>query len=149
MKNGLALTWTMIRMQVTDVNWQLARSYFKQQEISDEMLQKIAEASESLEVFQLVIKECYREAQTHPDRARPFKTLINYCDNSIYSLKEWITTYHYFFQYLQKNGRHENFLMMLGYMQCSAVSPENKDIKHDFKDILEAMLETYGFTGKN
>lgn len=125
------------------------RSYFKANELSDELLTKLAMASESTDSFNRFLKEAYRSCQTHPDRTRPFKTLVHYCDESIYSLKEWLLAYNYFRRYLDEQGRQEDLLTMLGYLQCCSLSPENKDIKHDFIDLLEAMLNQYGFVGKN
>lgn len=128
---------------------ELARSYFKAHDLSDELLSRLAQASGDISLFNLIIKECYRSSQNHPDRARPFKTLLQYCDDSIYSLKEWLAAYLDFHHYLDQHKRRDDFIVMLGYLQCCSLSPENKDIKHDFKDLLHAMLDQYGFVGKN
>ena len=128
---------------------ELVRTYFKPSELSDEHLFKIAKASLSTARFNLFIKEAYRSCQGHPDRARPFKTLFSYCDESIYSLKEWILTFDHFQQYLSRDQRREDMMTMLGYLQCCSLSPENKDIKHEFIDLLDNMLLEYGFDGKN
>ncbi len=125
------------------------RSYFKASELSDELLVKLAQASDDTASFNRFLKEAYRSCQTHPDRTRPFKALINYCDESIYSLKEWLRAYSHFLRYLDEQSRQEDLLTMLGYLQCCSLSPENKDIKHDFIDLLEAMLNQFGFVGKN
>lgn len=139
--------------QESEADWQaalsLGRTYFKASELSDDLLVRLAIASKNTKTFNRFLKEAYRSCQTHPDRTRPFKTLIHYCDESIYSLEEWLHAYEYFLQYLDRDGRKEDLLTMLGYLQCCSLSPENKDIKHDFIDLLEGMLGQYGFVGKN
>ncbi len=134
-------------------NWMaalsLGRTYFKANELSDELLARLAKASQSTALFNRFLKEAYRSCQTHPDRTRPFKTLIHYCDESIYSLKEWMQAYSHFLKYLDQEKRQEDLLTMLGYLQCCSLSPENKDIKHEFIDLLDGMITTYGFLGKN
>ena len=126
----------------------LARGYFNPHDVSDDQLMKIAAASLSVDHFNIIIKDCYRSSQGHPDRGRPFKTLFSYCDESIYSLTDWLRAYDHFRSYLSESGRSEDFQLMLGYLQCCSLSPENKDIKHDFVDLLQSMLDQFGFKGK-
>ena len=124
-----------------------ARSTLHSRDITDSELLKILESSSSPEKFNTIVRLIYVFSKTHPDGHTAIKILFENTDSSIYSLEEWINAIDYFDTWLSNNTRKADWKMMLGYIACCSQSPENKDIKHNFIELIDDMLLTYGFDG--
>ncbi len=134
------------------VNYQLwsqsldfARSSLSQTVLSDLSLLKLAEASETVEDFNLIAKYLYLSSKTQPDPGRGCQSFFKAVDESNYSLKEWISTISTFDSYLKEQKKSASFLVMLGYVQCCSESPGNKGVKRGLRELLLEMLSQYGF----
>jgi hypothetical protein len=124
-----------------------ARRILHTRDISDKDLEKIFTASNDPEKFNTVIKLLYSYTRSNPNGSLAVKLLINHVDTSHYSLSDWVDAINIFNTWLENEGRKTSWDMMLGYLACCTESPENKDIKHKFTDILSDMLNEHGFEG--
>jgi hypothetical protein len=124
-----------------------ARSILHARDITDLELEKIFVASSTPEKFNTVIKLVYEFTRTNPNGHLAVKLLFNQADTSHYTLNDWIEGINFFNSWLLKNDRKTGWKMMLGYLACCSESPENKDVKHKFNDLINDMLKAHGFDG--
>ncbi|WP_127717774.1 hypothetical protein [Halobacteriovorax sp. HLS] len=124
-----------------------ARDTLHSRDLCDSELLKILDASNSPQKFNTIIRLIYVYSKTRPDGHTAVKLLFENTDTSIYSLAEWIDAIDHFDSWLADNNRKADWKMMLGYIACCSQSPENKDIKHNFIELIDEMLNTYGFDG--
>lgn len=112
---------------------------------SDEDIEKLAQACQSVEQLNLLVKSIYQFSKTHPDPALAFRTLYQHVDDSDYSFSQWVEAYEYFYQWLQERDLSSDFVTMLGYLGCCSLSPENKTHKRELCGLLQEMLQEHGF----
>lgn len=124
-----------------------ARSILHVRDTTDLELEKLFIASSTPENFNTIIRLIYEFTRTNPNGHLAVKLLFNQADTSHYSLVEWIDGINFFYAWLNENERKSGWKMMLGYLACCSESPENKDIKHKFNDLISDMLKSYGFDG--
>ena len=124
-----------------------ARSILHARDITDSELAKIFTASSTPEDFNTVIRLVYEFTRSNPNGHLAIKLLFNQADTSHFTLTEWIEAINFFNKWLIENDRKCGWKMMLGYLTCCSESPENKDIKHKFNDLINDMLKAYGFDG--
>lgn len=126
---------------------QFARSSLSVAVLDDRQFEKIALNSKNIKVFNLLAKYLYQSAKTQPDSSRGVTALFRQVDDSVYSLKEWIEAIDFFHDEIEKKGQKTDFLTLLGYLRCCALSPENKTRKRNFCELISEMLGDYGFEG--
>lgn len=124
---------------------QFARSSLSVAVLDDRQFEKLALNSQSISAFNLLAKYLYQSAKTQPDSSRGVTALFQQVDDSIYSLKEWIEAIAFFHEEVEKRGQKTDFLTLLGYLRCCALSPENKTRKRSFCELISEMLDDYGF----
>ena len=124
-----------------------ARSILHARDISDSDLNKILSSSKDPHKFNTLIKLVYTYTRSNPNGSAAVKHLFLKVDSSHYTMTDWIDAISLFEDWLSKKGRKTTWDMMLGYLACCTESPENKDIKHEFLEILSDMLEEHGFEG--
>lgn len=133
------------------MNWDeaitFARTTLNDKLLSDKEIQKIRENSSSVEHFTLIIQLIYQDSKQRPAGVRAIDYFLKIVDKSIYNLKSWIDGIYFFQQWLKKSNRETDFRKMLGYLQCCEESPEIKDTRVLFIDLIEAMLEEHGYIG--
>lgn len=125
-----------------------ARASVSLKDISDEELLKIMSSCSSLEQFSIVFQYLFKAFKSNPNGHTVVTKFFTMVDNSSYSLREWIETIEVFHRWLSEQNRQTDFLKMIGYLQCSDLAPDNREVKHDFKDLVSDMLKTYGYVGK-
>ena len=126
---------------------QFARSSLSIAVLNDRQFEKIALNSKDVAQFNLLAKYLYQSSKAQPDSSKGVSALFQQVDDSIYSLKEWIEAISFFHQEIEKQGQKTDFLTMLGYLRCCALSPENKTRKRSFCELISEMLNDYGFEG--
>ena len=131
------------------MDWTEARSFARKTlnraVASDEDIEKLAQACQSVEQLNLLVKSIYQFSKTHPDPALAIRTLYQHVDDSDYSFTQWIEAYEYFYQWLQERDLSSDFVTMLGYLGCCSLSPENKTHKRELCGLLQEMLQEHGF----
>lgn len=125
-----------------------ARASVSLKDISDEELTKILSSCASLEQFSIIFQYLFKAFKSNPNGHSVITKFFTMVDNSSYSLSEWIETIEVFHKWLCGQKRQTDFLKMIGYLQCSDLAPDNREVKHDFKDLVSDMLKTYGYVGK-
>lgn len=124
---------------------QFARSSLSVAVLDDKQFEKIALNSQSIAAFNLLAKYLYQSAKTQPDSSKGVTALFQQVDDSVYSLKEWIEAIAFFHEEIEKRGQKTDFITLLGYLRCCALSPENKTRKRNFCELISEMLDDYGF----
>ena len=71
--------------------------------------------------------------------------LCHYVDNSPYSVEEWHEALDFLHLWIQKKNVSSDLLSMLGYIKCCVMSQSQLAGVTSLVDILEQMLEDYGF----
>src|SRR5690554_1875932 len=122
-----------------------ARSTLSYAVASDEQLKHLAQASESIDHFTILIKAIYQYSKSHPDPSQSLRYLFNQVDESDYGLDQWIKAYAFFDQWLVEQKLTSDLVTMLGYLGCCSLSPENKTHKRDLCGLLVEMLKEHGF----
>ncbi|OUR98892.1 hypothetical protein A9Q84_05625 [Halobacteriovorax marinus] len=124
-----------------------ARSIIHARDMSDQEIEKIANASSSPEDFNVIVRWIYTFTRENPNGHQGILSLFKNTDSSRYDLVEWIEAINHFNSWLEEHERKTDWIKLLGYLQCCGESPENVDIKHNFVSLLKNMLETYGYEG--
>jgi hypothetical protein len=124
-----------------------ARSSLSVAVLSDDRLLKLAHASVCIEHFNTLARYLYQSAKAQPDSGLGTQAFFDAVDESRYSLQDWIEAIHLFDQWLKNQKLQSNFMVMLGYLRCSAESTLNDGLKLTLATILSEMLQTHGFEG--
>ena len=124
-----------------------AREVLQDKFLSDKSLIRIAINSTQISHFNTIIKFLYQDSKERPVGITGIDYLVKAVNYSNYSFKDWIVVIDRFSQWIQKENRQTSFLKLLGYLQCCEESPETKDISKPFIDLVNEMLEQYGFVG--
>ncbi len=108
----------------------------------------LAEASASPRRFQLMIDALAVHQASHlDDKKDGWDLLVENVDESPFTLSEWLEAWELFNDWLGKRNRRANFINILGYLACCGQYLEGKAVFPAFCDLLEEMLEEYGFEG--
>ncbi len=113
--------------------------------LSDESIFHLAKASPSIEVFLKFAQLIFISGRSHPHKRPGMEILLDYVDNSDYSLEDWILAHEIIDSWLEERGLKAEFLTKLGYLQCCALSQESSDILRTLQSISQEMLENHGF----
>lgn len=124
-----------------------ARSTLNDKLLTDREMQKIKDNSTSVEHFVLIIQLLYQDSKERAPGVRGIDYFVKVVDKSIYNLKSWIDGIYTFQSWLKKSDRKTDFRKMLGYLQCCEESPEVKDTRVLFTDLIQAMLDEHGYIG--
>ncbi len=133
------------------MNWDeaiiFARTTLSDQTITQKEIFRLQENCKSIDNFIMIIRLLYQDSKTRPVGLRGVDYLFTTVDKSIYSLKDWIEGICYFQTWLEDRSRTGDFRKMLGYLQCCEDSPEVKDTRTLFVDLISDMLSTHDFIG--
>lgn len=133
------------------MNWEealnFARSTLNDKLITDKELLKLKENSKDVEHFILIIQLLYQDSKERAPGVRGIDYFLKTVDKSIYNLKSWIDGIYVFQTWLKERERKTDFRKMLGYLQCCEESPEVKDTRVLFTDLIQAMLDEHGYLG--
>lgn len=124
-----------------------ARTTLNEKLISDKEIHRLQESSRDLERFVLVIQLLYQDSKERPVGISGIHYLLQTVDRSIYTLKDWIDGIFLFHNWLKTADRKTDFRKMLGYLQCCEESPEKKDTRVLFTELITQMLEEHGYLG--
>ncbi len=124
-----------------------ARTTLNEKLISDKEIHRLQESCRDLDRFILIIQLLYQVSKESPIGASGIHYLLQTVDKSIYNLKDWIDGIYLFQTWLKKADRKTDFRKMLGYLQCCEESPEKKDTRVLFIDLISQMLEEHGYLG--
>ena len=124
-----------------------ARSTLNEKLLTDKEMQKLHNNSQSVEHFVLIIQLLYQDSKERAPGVRGIDYFFYTVDRSVYNLNSWIDGIFVFQNWLKKFDRKTDFRKMLGYLQCCEESPEVKDTRIFFKDLIQAMLKEHGYLG--
>lgn len=124
-----------------------ARSTLNDKLLSDREMHKIKDNSTSVDHFVLIIQLLYQDSKERAPGVRGIDYFFKVVDKSIYNLKSWIDGIYTFQSWLKKSDRKTDFRKMLGYLQCCEESPEVKDTRVLFTDLIQGMLDEHGYIG--
>lgn len=124
-----------------------ARTTLNEKLISDKEIHRLQENSRDLDRFVLIIQLLYQDSKERPVGISGIHYLFQTVDKSIYTLKDWLEGIYTFHRWLKKSERKTDFRKMLGYLQCCEESPEKKDTRVLFTDLITQMLEEHGYLG--
>jgi hypothetical protein len=134
-----------------EVEWlralESARQSLKFIDIDYQSLEQIALASRSPEKFTVVVRLIYQYGKSHPHGDQVSDLILEYTNDSPFSLSEWIDAIDFFYQWLSTNQRKIDFLEMLKYLQCCVVSPDARQGGQTFAALVEDMLNVSGYEG--
>ncbi len=76
------------------------------------------------------------------------KRLRNLVDDSAFGFAAWLAAFECVQTHLSSNGRSASADSVLGYVQCSAEFGGSAESRSTLPEIIEGMLEQYGFEGQ-
>jgi hypothetical protein len=135
----------------SEVEWMRALESARQSlrfiDIDLPSLEKFALASKSSAQFTVLVRLIYQYGKSHPFGDQISELILRMTNESPFSLSEWIDSVDYFYSWLIRHGRKVDFLAMLKYLQCCAVSPDARQGGQTFSSLLEDMLQVCGYEG--
>jgi hypothetical protein len=124
-----------------------ARTTIPQKYLTDKNLVRLTKGAATIAQTELMVKLLFQDSKERPVGITGIEYLFNVVDRSNFSLGAWLKAITYFQEWLESEKRTTQFLKMLGYLQCCEDSPENKDISHEFLDLVKDMIKTHGYIG--
>ncbi len=124
-----------------------ARMSLKPLPIDPPSLREIIMASRTPEKFVTMTRLIFQYAKSYPNGARISQLILDYSNESPFSLPDWIDAIDYFHLWLEEHQRKIDFLPMLKYLQCCVAAPEARKSGQTLKGLLEDMLRVFGYDG--
>jgi hypothetical protein len=124
-----------------------ARQSLKYRDARNKDLRLIALASSSPAKFTTVTRLMYQYSKLHPLNPPVGEVLLQEVDQSPYSMGDWIDTIDRFHNWLSDRERKVDFLAMLNYLDCCAASSEATEGGQKFSEVLDFMLQVFGYFG--
>lgn len=76
-----------------------------------------------------------------------FEELLVWVDESNFRLEAWIEAFEVLGEFLRKAGRSSSPTSMINYVHCTAEFASSGQDRSSLPDLVESMLEQYGFDG--
>lgn len=124
-----------------------ARQTIPDKYLSDKNLIRLTKGSCTIPHLELMVKILFQDSKERPIGITGIDQFFQVVDRSEFNLFDWLEAITFFSEWLLKNNRKTPLPKMLGYLQCCEESPENKDIKRNFVDLVKEMLEEHGYVG--
>jgi hypothetical protein len=124
-----------------------ARSSIPERYLSDQNLVRLTKGRCTIPHLELMVKLLYQDSKERPLGTTGIDQFFKVYDLSDFDLYEWLEAITFFNEWMSQRNRKFQFLKMLGYLQCCEDSPENKNIKYIFVDLVKDMLEEHDFEG--
>ncbi|MBP9681961.1 MAG: hypothetical protein KBD76_11190 [Bacteriovorax sp.] len=124
-----------------------ARQSIPEKFLSDKNLIRLTKGRCTIPHLELMVKILFQDSKERPVGTTGIDQFFYVVDRSEFNLFDWLEVITYFNAWLENNQRKSPFPKMLGYLQCCEDSPENKDIKRDFIDLVKEMLTEHGYIG--
>lgn len=124
-----------------------ARQSLKFIDIDFQSLEQIALASRSPSKFTTMTRLIYQYGKSYPNGEQISDLILEYTNQSPFSLSNWIDCIDYFYYWLAGQKRKIDFLPMLKYLDCCAASSDAKEGGQTFTALLEDMLKVSGYEG--
>jgi len=135
----------------TEIEWtkalESARQSLKFIDIDFQSLELIALASRAPSKFTTLTRLIYQYGKSHPHGDQISDLILEYTNNSPFSLSDWIDTIDTFYHWLVERDRKIDFLPMLKYLDCCIASPDAREGGQTFTQLLEDMLKVAGYEG--
>lgn len=124
-----------------------ARTTLPDKFLSDRNLIRLTKGRCTILHLELMVKILFQDSKERPVGVSGIDQFFYVVDRSEFNLFDWLEVISYFQEWLNQNNRKTSFPKMLGYLQCCEDSPENKDIKRNFIDLVTEMIKQHGFIG--
>lgn len=124
-----------------------ARTSIPERFLSDKNLIRLTKGRCTIPHLELMVKLLYQDSKERPVGTTGIDQFFRVYDLSDFDLFEWLEAITFFCDWMNARNRKFQFLKMLGYLQCCEESPENKNIKYIFVELVKDMLEQHGFEG--
>lgn len=115
--------------------------------LSDERLRLLLKNIENEEELKIIFSYLQKHLKSSPSQKENGELLFSLIDKTQYSVREWIKAIICFDKWLKTQERQSDFKKIIGYIECSTMSPENKILKHSLEELVEKMLNEFGFIG--
>lgn len=115
--------------------------------IEDHEIKTLVDHISSPKQFQFVLEIFHNFDSYHQQKNRAYLVFAKHIDNSRYSLTEWVEALESIYLWLENKNKSANFDFVLQYLSCSAQAVENKAILPSFSQLVDEMLNSYGFDG--
>lgn len=124
-----------------------ARTTIPVKHLSDKNLIRLTKGRCTIPQLEMMVKILFLDSKERPIGVSGIDQFFFVVDRSNFNLFSWLEAVTFFQNWLSTQERKTPLPKMLGYLQCCESSPENKDINHDFVDLVREMLEQHGFVG--
>jgi hypothetical protein len=137
--------------QHTMLDWakclESARQGLKFIEIDYQSLEYFALASRSPAQFTVLVRLIYQYGRSHLHGDLIADLILEYVDESPFSLSDWLDAIEFFYRWLQGNQRKIDFLAMLKYLSCCVESRDAQESGQTFAELIKDMLHTFDYEG--
>ncbi len=124
-----------------------ARTTIPDKYLSDKNLIRLTKGRCTIAHLELMVKILFQDSKERPVGITGIDQFFYVVDRSNFNLFDWLESITLFYEWLNKENRKTPFPKMLGYLQCCEDSPENKDIKNEFTQLVSGMLIEHGYEG--
>lgn len=122
-----------------------ARTSLKVNEVSDDLLARLARASASPERLNNLVRLIYQHGKVHGGGEKVVDVLLEVTNASPFGLNDWADSIAYFHDWLREHDRKIDFISMLRYLECCVAAPEGGQ---RLRPVVEEMLRLHGYEGK-
>ncbi|MEM8549925.1 MAG: hypothetical protein AAGF10_03980 [Verrucomicrobiota bacterium] len=123
------------------------RSLQQEARLGESGFQQLAEACATPKQFAMLLEALDEHGKEHPEGQGGFTALAEEVNDSPYSLEDWAAAIEYFYDWLEQNGRHASFAVILPYLSCSVEAVASVAERPALIAVLTDMLDEYGFDG--
>lgn len=126
---------------------QFVRETIPDKFLSDKNLIRLTKGRCTIPHLELMAKILFQDSKERPVGTTGIDQFFFVVDRSQFNLFDWLEAITFFSEWLGSHERKSPFPKMLGYLQCCEDSPENKDIKRNFIDLVKEMIHEHGYVG--
>ncbi len=127
--------------------FQRLRAQYPQVFLSDDRLNLLLKNIRTEEELKIIFSYLERHLKSSPSQKENGELLFTLIDKTQYSVRSWMEAIILFDNWLRERERKSDFKTMIGYIECSTLSPENKVLKYELKELVEKMLNEFGYIG--
>lgn len=132
---------------MTEKYFQRLRAQYPVSFLSDERLYLLLDNIKNEEELKIIFSYLQKHLKSSPNHKENGELLFSLIDKTQYAVREWIEAIIFFDKWLENQSRQTEFKKMIGYIECSTLSPENKVLKYNLSELVEKMLNEFGYVG--
>ncbi len=126
-----------------------ARQSLRFIEVDYQALEHLALACQSTAQLTILTRLIYQYGKSNPHGALITDVILEYVNDSPFSLLDWICSIEYFYHWLEERSVKINFQPMLKYLTCCITSQDALESGQTLMALIQDMLQVFGYEGSS